>query len=101
MFICFAEYRIMEPYRQTYLALSSELVRTSSHALVVYEGTDQPGLFVELWTAEDEATAEQIKRERCGERSPWRPVDGWVQGGRAKVHVWTFRPAVPAVGPDR
>ncbi|GFN31210.1 hypothetical protein [Paenibacillus xylaniclasticus] len=97
MYICFAEYRILPEFRDSYLTLSNELVRTSSDALIVYEGTDQPNLFVELWSADCEEAAERIKRERCSERSPWRQVDNWVQGGRAKVHVWTFRPAVPVI----
>ncbi|WP_246070723.1 hypothetical protein [Paenibacillus kobensis] len=89
----------MPEYREAYIKLSSELVQASEGILTVLEGTDQPNLFVELWKADSEEAAEYIKIGRCseGEDNPWRPVDGWVQGGRAKVHVWTFRPAVPAI----
>lgn len=96
MYICFAEYRIIPEHRAAYLAFSDELVQSANGSLVVYEGTDQPSLFVELWTAETEEQAEHIKKERCSERSPWRRADSWVQGGREKVHIWTFRPVIPA-----
>lgn len=95
MYICFAEYRIMPEHRTAYLAFTDGLVQSSNGALNVYEGTDQPSLFVELWTADTEDGAERIRKERCSEHSPWRRADSWVQGGREKVHVWTFRPVIP------
>jgi hypothetical protein len=96
MYICFAEYRIIPEHRASYLAFSDELVQSSNGSIIIYEGTDQPSLFVELWTADTKEAADRIKKERCSERSPWRHTDSWVQGGREKVHVWTFRPVIPA-----
>lgn len=72
---------------------------SGSTAFLLYEGTDQPLLFVEVWEARDEAHAEDIKEERCSERSSWHAVADWVAGGAAKIHAWTFRPInVPLPG---
>ncbi|WP_141500180.1 hypothetical protein [Paenibacillus luteus] len=92
MYICFAEYRIVPQRREQYLAYTSELLKGVSN-LYLYEGTDQPGLFVEVWNAATFEEAEQIKKERCGERSSWFRISEWIVGGAAKMHIWTFKPA--------
>lgn len=92
MYICFAEYRIMPEHRQAYLSYASQVAKGTQPEPTIYEGTDQPNVFVELWTAPSEAEAEVIKQKRRSEQSPWHRVQEWVEGGEAKVHVWTFRP---------
>lgn len=92
MFICFAEYRIMPEYRERYLAETARLLR-GCPGTTLYEGTDQPNLFVEIWPAATLEEADRIKKERCGERSSWSVVTPWIAGGEAKLHVWTFKPA--------
>ncbi|WP_053372087.1 hypothetical protein [Paenibacillus sp. FJAT-27812] len=102
MYICFAEYRISEEWREQYLIYTNKLLE-EGHDVQLYEGTDQPGLFVEVWNAASEEQAEQIKKERCNERSPWFRVSEWIVGGPAKLHIWTFKPAHPsssAASPD-
>ncbi|EFM08711.1 conserved hypothetical protein [Paenibacillus curdlanolyticus YK9] len=97
MYICFAEYCITPEHRQAYLAYSAQVARQGESAPTIYEGTDQPNVFVELWTAPTEAEAEVIKQERLSEQSPWHRIKEWVEGGEAKVHVWTFRPISSAI----
>ncbi|QAY68195.1 hypothetical protein [Paenibacillus protaetiae] len=96
MHICFAEYKISPEYREPYLAYTGNLLASGKYeSLTLYEGTDQPCLFVEVWTAGSAEEAEQIKEERCDERSSWYRVSSWIDGGAAKMHVWTFRPVQP------
>lgn len=93
MVICFVEYRIMPEHEEAYRAW---IARRSEDpgGFKLYEGTDQPLLFVEVWEAGSVETAEAIKKERCGERSSWRIMSDWIPGGAAKLHAWTFRPAL-------
>ncbi|GGG63897.1 hypothetical protein [Paenibacillus radicis (ex Gao et al. 2016)] len=90
--ICFAEYKIEEHSRAEFLAYTEQLLKEQKH-VHLYEGTDQINLFVEIWYADNEAEAEQIKKERCSERSPWYRVSEWIIGGAGKMHVWSFKPA--------
>jgi hypothetical protein len=96
MFITFAEYRIAPEHLESYRAESGRLLKESSGRVSLYEGCDQPGLFVEIWSADREEEAEAIKKERCGERSSWAVLTPMIQGGAAKLHVWTFKPAYPS-----
>ncbi|WP_042165486.1 hypothetical protein [Paenibacillus gorillae] len=95
--ICFAEYKIAEASRADYLAYTRQLLQEQKK-VHLYEGTDQINLFVEIWYADNEAEAEQIKKERCSERSPWYRVSDWIIGGADKMHVWSFKPALPNNG---
>ncbi|GLX65949.1 hypothetical protein MU1_02930 [Paenibacillus glycanilyticus] len=92
MYICFAEYKIAADHRDTYLAYTDTLMKESDGNVQLYEGTDQINLFVEIWTAATEEEAEEIKKERCNERSSWYRVSEWIPGGTDKMHVWTFKP---------
>ncbi|MWC29530.1 hypothetical protein [Paenibacillus sp. MMS18-CY102] len=94
MYICFAEYRIIPEHRQAYLSYSKQLAQQGELVPTIYEGTDQPNVFVELWTAPSEAEAEAINQARRSGQSPWHRIKEWVEGGEAKVHVWTFRPVI-------
>ncbi|MHA6483078.1 hypothetical protein ACX1C1_14385 [Paenibacillus sp. strain BS8-2] len=97
MFITFAEYRILPANLDMYLAETKRLTEKFHGRVTLYEGCDQPGLFVEIWNASDEAEAENIKKERCDQRSPWAILTPLIQGGEAKLHVWTFKPALPSI----
>lgn len=95
MYICFAEYRIDPERREAYRQAASYLLERQSQVRL-YEGTDQPNLFVEIWTASSLDEAEAIKKERLDERSSWSALTPFIAGGAAKLHVWSFKP-VPAV----
>jgi hypothetical protein len=91
--VCFVEYRISDLHERSYREwIAAKLADPGGFKL--YEGTDQPLLFVEVWEAESVEAAEAIKKERCSERSSWLEMAEWVQGGSAKIHAWTFRPVV-------
>ncbi|MGO4183868.1 hypothetical protein AB4Z45_06185 [Paenibacillus sp. MCAF9] len=92
MYICFAEYRVSPEFRAQYLDYTASLLK-EGHDVQLYEGTDQPGLFVEVWNAATCEQAEQIKKERCNERSSWMHISSFIVGGAAKMHIWTFKPA--------
>ncbi|WP_424766413.1 hypothetical protein [Paenibacillus sp. sgz302251] len=92
MYICFAEYKILPEHRAQYIIYTKGLLAESGNSVYLYEGTDQPGLFVEVWNAASEAEAERIKKERCSERSSWFRIASWISGGMEKMHVWTFKP---------
>ncbi|QHW30762.1 hypothetical protein GZH47_07760 [Paenibacillus rhizovicinus] len=91
MFICFVEYRIDSAAELTYREWIAEK-QDEFPGFKLFEGTDQPLLFVEVWEAPNVEEAERIKKERCGERSSWRDMADWVPGGSAKIHAWTFKP---------
>ncbi|MEI7025380.1 hypothetical protein [Paenibacillus sp. y28] len=55
------------------------------------EGADQPGLFVESWTFAGLAEANHwIAQRRDGSSLDWKPLEQWVDGGKAKIHMWPF-----------
>ncbi|MBO7745172.1 hypothetical protein I8J29_13260 [Paenibacillus sp. MWE-103] len=91
MYICFVEYRIAPEAEAQYRAWIADK-RSEAPGFALYEGTDQPLLFVEVWDAGSLEEAENVKKERCGERSSWRHMADWVPGGAAKIHAWTFKP---------
>lgn len=91
MYICFAEYRIASEHREAYLEEANTLANNDARVRL-YEGSDQLNLFVEVWSAKSQEEADQIKEERCGERSSWHVISDWIAGGPSKLHVWTFKP---------
>jgi len=90
--ICFVEYRISAQYEQHYRNWMDDKRKTMPAGFMLYEGTDQPLLFVEVWEGEDAEAAGKLKEERCSERSSWSTIAPWVEGGASKVHAWTFVP---------
>lgn len=94
MFICFAEYKIMPEYVEMYREKVEELRKRETKPFQLYEGTDQPELFVEIWHTESYEEAERVKEERLNERSSWSALSQWIPGGPAKLHVWTFKPVI-------
>ncbi|MBW7456477.1 hypothetical protein ACFOLF_10005 [Paenibacillus sepulcri] len=91
MHICFVEYQISEEFIMDYRSWAA-IQQAEFNDFQLYEGTDQPLLFVEVWEAPNEEAALAIKKERCSERSSWFTMSQWVQGGAARIHAWTFRP---------
>lgn len=87
--IIFVEYRIDPAQREKYLRLIQAKL-TSYSNVVLYEGTDQPNVFVEQYmdtTPEDYVT---LKRIRLNEESDWDEVTDCIPGGRTKLHIWEF-----------
>lgn len=99
----FVEYQILPAYTSNYSDWMAE-VRAQYVDLELYEGSDQPGLFVEIWNGlskEQYLLLKQARREQEQEDgaasqnnpfkdTPWFRLDEWVKGGREKVHIWHF-----------
>ncbi|PZD94377.1 hypothetical protein DNH61_18420 [Paenibacillus sambharensis] len=90
MYTCFVEYRVALEFRGAYVEWM-ERIRESDNSFILYEGTDQPGLFVEVWHADSLERGKALKEERCSESSPWAGMFKYVQGGKDKIHAWVFR----------
>lgn len=88
MYRCFVEYRVADEQRDAYLQQMASLKKRYSN-LYLYEGTDQPGLFVEIWETETEEAAYRIRDMRLAQQSPWDELPGMASG---KVNAWVFRP---------
>ncbi|WP_409342257.1 hypothetical protein [Paenibacillus sp. MBLB4367] len=90
MITVFAEYRVKDSERDSYLEWITPIREQAGFEL--YEGTDQKSLFVEIWTVADEEAYRQLKSDRAeADGSAWRRLDDFVEGGIAKAHVWAFR----------
>ncbi|MBG9795824.1 hypothetical protein ABD76_26620 [Paenibacillus dendritiformis] len=94
--IIFVEYRILPEAREMYLTAIRRLLK-DRHDVVLYEGTDQPNVFVEQWlgtTADDYASLKKLRREGA---EGWDAVTACIAGGADKLHIWEFRrsPIVP------
>lgn len=96
MCIVFVEYRIEEDCRDSYLEWS-EGIKQQYQQLELYEGTDQPNLFVEIWNGFSEEEYLSMKQARTGSGAAeekvglWKPLDAWIKGGKSKLHIWHFK----------
>jgi hypothetical protein len=90
MYKVFVEYAIIPEMRQVYLDYMQELCLREGR-LELFEGSDQPGLFVEIWHDVSYEFYTLLKQERLNfassDSTPW---EEWVQGGKKKLHIWHF-----------
>ncbi|WP_248928061.1 hypothetical protein [Paenibacillus hamazuiensis] len=92
----FVEYKVKTEERQRFLSWAERLT-ASEKRVSVYEGADQPNLFVELWENIDYAEYEEMKAQRTGDAaqvsrfSDLTALSDFVEGGKAKIHIWYFR----------
>ncbi|WP_144847435.1 hypothetical protein [Paenibacillus cremeus] len=74
-----------------------EEMRSAHTEVEWYEGTEQPGLFVEIWSGLSDAGYEDMLAARRGDGPVsflWEramQLQNWVPGGREKIHIWQFR----------
>lgn len=93
MGIVFVEYKVFPEKREAYLQWFYSLTRDESR-LELYEGSDQPDLFVELWRDFGHDEYRVFKKTRLDSTgSPWVGLADYVPGGAAKIHIWHFRRA--------
>jgi hypothetical protein len=86
----FVEYVIVPEMRQVYLDYMRQWLLRDGR-LELLEGSDQPGLFVEIWQDVSYDSYELLKQERLKNSRPdLPPWDTWVQGGKSKQHIWHF-----------
>ena len=91
MTIVFVEYKVFPEKRDAYSQWMKERVRDTPK-MELYEGSDQPGLFVEIWHNVEEHEYREFKNERLeNPESPWAELADYVPGGLDKVHIWHFR----------
>lgn len=92
MLLVFIEYKVNEEHREAYLRemarIPAEVAERGGRNYQVYEGTDQPCLFVESFEVADEMTYRAIKAWRTGDQR----FAAFLVGGLEKMHVWAFRP---------
>lgn len=94
MSLGFAEYHIHSNHREQYM--SWVRVMTGRYpSLQVYEGTDQPNLFVESWEGishEDfEAMKSYRKKGQGNGDEDLRLVSNWLAEDNGKINMWHFR----------
>ncbi|UKS27467.1 hypothetical protein LOZ80_00505 [Paenibacillus sp. HWE-109] len=87
----FVEYAIKTAFREPFLIYMQEW-RQREGRLELLEGTDQEGLYVEIWHDVTYEEYTQFKRERLqdveiGAQPMW---EDWVEGGLRKLHMWHF-----------
>jgi len=87
--IVFCEYVIPDLHRNKFLAWAEKQAGLWEKAAFM-ENVEQPGVFVEIWKAEDGPDAQRIKKERLEGRSEWRQMEEWVKGGKEGLRLWTF-----------
>lgn len=86
----FVEYAITDEAINEYEAYM-ESIRAFHADWDWFEGTDQPGLYVEIWHGVGYAEYEAMKRRRTDPADEeWGRLDLWVRGGLAKLHLWHF-----------
>lgn len=101
MCLVFVEYSIKEECRSDYLVWLEKL-RSIHPELECYEGTDQPGLFVELWKGMGPEGFQAMKAQRAGAAAEgaggcpetWKALDEWIDGGRGRIHIWSFQKVI-------
>ncbi|TMV46486.1 hypothetical protein FE783_26365 [Paenibacillus mesophilus] len=94
MGIVFVEYKVFPEKREAYLQWFKTLTMAETR-LELYEGSDQPDLFVELWRDFGPDEYREFKKSRQeSPESPWAELADFVPGGSAKVHIWYFQRSV-------
>lgn len=92
MSIVFVEYAIKPAFRDSFLIYMQEWQRREGR-LELLEGTDQEGLFVEIWHGITYEEYISLKYERlhgsenASHQAHW---DEWINGGLRKLHIWHF-----------
>lgn len=85
----FLEYQIKERSREDYLSWVRS--RKAEFGFEVMEGSDQPGLYVELWRPVEHGETDAWKIKRLNPADPeWSPLHGFVEGGPSRIHIWHF-----------
>ena len=87
--IIFVEYRIDPEKREQYMQLMDQLLKNKRDC-ILYEGSDQPNVFVEQYYHTTPEQYAQMKQLRLEGQSEWDEVTDCIIGGRDKLHIWEF-----------
>ncbi|WP_035100270.1 MFS transporter [Aneurinibacillus terranovensis] len=98
----FVEYKVLEEKRTEYMeqmeSLRHAMEKIGVDDFQVYEGVDQPGLFVEMFHVPTVESYRKLKRKRCeeppGKSGFWQMINPYVSGGTEKIHMWAFAPVI-------
>ncbi|CAH0118315.1 MULTISPECIES: MFS transporter [unclassified Paenibacillus] len=90
MNVGFVEYKIDPERREAYLKTMKRLLADCGGNVTLYEGADQPNLFVETWSLTCPEDFERIKRDRLTAGSEWERMTDFIVGGKDKIHIWEF-----------
>ncbi|SDO45714.1 hypothetical protein SAMN04487897_114113 [Paenibacillus sp. yr247] len=88
----FVEYAIKSTYRESFLIYMQQWQRREGR-LELLEGTDQCGLFVEIWngvTYEEYISLKQDRLHGSVSASHQAAWEDWIEGGLRKLHIWHF-----------
>jgi hypothetical protein len=90
-----SEFKVSAEKRKDFMdllpAVKRELEGMGAVEISIFEGTDQPGLFVEEFIVADMEAYESLKKARNEEVSEvWEQQHACVPGGKNKVHIWAF-----------
>lgn len=86
----FVEYTIIHEKRTAYLHYMQKRIEQTGLELI--EGTDQPGLFVEIWSNVSYSAYISLKKARLEPTagSLWEHSEEFILGGNKKLHIWHF-----------
>lgn len=96
----FVEYKVIEEKKDEYLRKIRDLElvmnKIGAKDFQVFEGADQPHLFVEMFQVAKMESYYKLKRKRCQEEAEegvfWQAINNCVEGGKEKIHMWAFLP---------
>lgn len=94
----FVEYKVLEEKKEEYLRkvkdLEIVLHKIGAVDFKVYEGADQPNLFVEMFQVPEMSNYQKLKRKRVLEDAQegvfWQAINNCVEGGKDKINMWAF-----------
>lgn len=71
--------------------LKEQIEALGGRDVMIYEGVDQPGLFVEQFMLPNMQAYEKMKRIREEERIDfWKAFNSYIFGGKNKINMWAF-----------
>lgn len=94
----FVEYKVLEDKKEEYLRkikdIEYALHKIGAIDFKLFEGADQPNLFVETFQVPAMVNYEKLKRKRVLEDAQegvfWQSINDCVEGGKEKIHMWAF-----------
>ncbi|MGP4080631.1 hypothetical protein ACTWQL_11985 [Pseudalkalibacillus sp. R45] len=93
----FIEYKIISEKEDYYRCLLGEVLKYHKEQwgikdFQIFEGTDQPYLFVEEFHVENIDRYQKYKEERQHEKNQlWKTLHKCIKGGGDKINVWAFQ----------
>ncbi|WP_010271282.1 hypothetical protein [Paenibacillus senegalensis] len=92
MNLVFVEYRVFDTSKKAFL----KFIRNcpGHERMELFESPEQPGLYVEIWKNMSEEDYRELKESRQKGSGEWEKMNGFLQGGLERVHIWLFTPVL-------